>query len=54
MDPTLEDELQREMPGLGKQHYKSSSQRAAGTILGAKVPRNQDAETNVQLFLLTC
>ena len=54
MDPTLEDELPREMPGLGRQHCTSSSQRARGTTLGAKVPRNQDAENKPQLFLLTC
>lgn len=54
MDPTLENDLPREMPGLGKQHCTSSSQRAGGAIPGAKVPRNQDAETKLQLFLLTC
>lgn len=53
-DPTLEDELPREIPGLRKQHCISSSQSAGGTVLGAKVPRNQDAETKLQLFLLTC
>lgn len=44
MDPSLEDELL---------HCTSSSQKAGSTTLGAKVPRNQDGETKLQLFLPT-
>lgn len=50
MDLMLKDKLPREMPGLGKQHCTSRSQRAGSTILGAKVTGNQDAETKLQLF----
>lgn len=53
-DPSLEDEPLKELPGLGREHCMSSSQRAGGTIQGAKVPRNQDAETKPQLLLLAC
>lgn len=44
MDPCLEDKLL---------HCTSSSQKAGSTTLGAKVPRNQDGETKLQLFLPT-
>lgn len=44
MNPSLEDELL---------HCTSSSQKAGSTMLGAKLPRNRDGETKLQLFLLT-
>lgn len=44
VDPSLEDELL---------HCTPSSQKPGSTTLGAQVPRNQDGETKLQLFLPT-